>query len=127
MGTEQLNLYGFRVGQGTPGDPQRAIVEDIGPERPAHESRLIQFFSSHSGPRPDGQILTYSLGRIIDPTVHTVEATLETGEVVQAERSEYVFVVLAQGQHIVCEHRALDEQGHVLERVQTEQEGCREP
>lgn len=65
----------------------------------------------------NGQPVSYSLvhGRILDPTVHRVEAVFSDGTVVQETPVSSVFRLLVNHASMACTLRALDVQGNVIE------------
>lgn len=110
--TEGMNLSGFYL-LDTPAERKSSVIAaDVTPELAS--TTAIQTLTSRHFQREDGQFITYVLGQVNDPAVQTVEATLDTGDVVSATLSEHTFVLLVAGQRTACDLRALDAAGTIL-------------
>jgi len=110
--TEGMNLSGFYLLHTPPGRQSSVIAADVTPELTS--TTAIQTLTSRHFRREGGQFITYVLGQVNDPDVQSVEATLDTGEVVSATLSEHTFVLLVEGQRAACNLRALDAAGTIL-------------
>jgi hypothetical protein len=114
-GADSTTLSGFYLLPTPSGHQHTVIAEDIAPER--ESVAAIQELTSRNVLQQNGQFITYVFGQVNDPAVQTVEATLDTGEVVQAMLSEHTFMLLVAGQRAACGLRALDAQGAVLAQI----------
>ncbi len=112
---DSMALSGFYLLPTPSGRQYTVIAADIVPV--LDSAAAIQELTSRNVLQENGQFITYVFGQVNDPDVQTIEATLNTGEVVQATLSDHIFILLVEGQRAACDLRALDAQGTVLAQI----------